>query len=152
MKVDATPEIAGTDYTVRKNNGPEPGGTEFSDILKANLDSASGIGETSSQSYPVQGISRSQFDLCGGLEANPLDQLENYLNMLAEYQEKLGNPDVSLKELAPLVEEVTQENERLSATLDTISEDDSLKEILNETMVLGSLETIKFNRGDYNPQ
>ncbi len=152
MKIDASPEIQGSDYAVKKNTDPQNTGVDFSAILKESLENTSGAGGVSLQGEQISGISKSQFELYNSVEEPTVDQIENYLNMLAEYQEKLGNPEVTLKELSPLVDQMIQENERLSSTLESLPENDGLKEILSETLVLSSLETIKFNRGDYNPE
>ena len=153
MKVDANPEILVGECAVKGNKRSETDGSEFSAILEESLEDMAGTGDISSKDGQVQvgGISRSQLDIFGKVETSAVDQVENYLNILSDYQEKLGNPDVTLKELSPLVEQMTQEEERLTSILDGLPENDSLKEIANETLVLSSLESIKFNRGDYNP-
>ena len=153
MKVDANPEILGGGCAVKGNQRSETGGSEFSAILEESLEDMACTGDISSKDDQVQvgGISRSQLDIFGKAETSAVDQVENCLNILSDYQEKLGNPDVTLKELSPLVEQMTQEGERLTSILDSLAENDSLKGIANETLVLSSLESIKFNRGDYNP-
>ncbi len=153
MKVDANTEILGSEYAVKGNKRPENNGTEFSTIFKESLENAAETCGVSSKDYQVQmsGISRSQLDIYGNTETSAVDQVEDYLNLLSEYQEKLGNPDVTLKELSPLVKQMTQEEERLTSMLASLSDGDNLKGIVNEALVLSSLESIKFNRGDYNP-
>ncbi|MCF8128894.1 MAG: hypothetical protein K9N10_10300 [Deltaproteobacteria bacterium] len=152
MKVDANPEIARGDYAVKNNTDPKTTGSEFSTILEESLKGVSNENTTVSQGSKIDGISKTQFDLFHKPENSAIGQVENYLNMLSEYQEKLGNPDVTLKELSPLLNQMNAEKGQLSSTLDSLSDEDELKGIVNETLILSSLETIKFNRGDYNPQ
>ncbi len=44
---------------------------------------------------------------------------------------------------------IAAEKDQLSEKLDSISNEDGLKDILNQTLITASLEVIKFNRGDY---
>ena len=78
-----------------------------------------------------------------------IDRVENLLNVLDEYHQKLKDPHFTLKEIDPLVKQMEKEKENLAPVLDSLVEDDGLKDILNQTLVTSSLETIKFNRGDY---
>lgn len=153
MKVDANPQILGSDYAVKEKKGSEISASEFSAIFEESLGNVSSSCSVSSKDCQmgVNGISKSQLDIYGNVETSVAGQVENYLNVLNEYQEKLMDPDVTLKELSPLVEQMTREGEKLSSILESLPKDDNLKEILNETLVLSSLESIKFNRGDYNP-
>jgi len=152
MKVNANPEIVRGDYAVRNNADPKNTGSEFSTILEESLKNGSNENTAVSQGSKIEGISKTQFDILSKAENPAIGQVENYLNILDEYQEKLGNPDVPLKELSPLLDQMNAENGQLSSALDSLSDEDELKGIVNETLILSSLETIKFNRGDYNPQ
>ena len=152
MKVNANPEILGGNYTARNNSEPKTTGSEFSTILEESLGNGSNTKAIEEQGSRIEGISKPQFDLLSKVESPTIDQVENYLNILSEYQEKLGNPDVSLKELSPLLDQMNEEKGKLSSALDSLPNEDGLKEIANETLIISSLETIKFNRGDYNPQ
>lgn len=152
MKVNANPEILGGDYTVRNKHESNASGSQFSAILEESLENVANTNAAELQGSKIEGISKAQFDLFSKVENPTIGQVENYLNMLTEYQEKLGNPDVSLREISPLLDQMNAENERLASALDSLPNEDGLKGILNETLIISSLETIKFNRGDYNPQ
>ncbi len=151
MKINENPEILG-DYTAKTNAATKPTGSEFSAVLEETLGNVSGTNTVEQQNAKIEGLSKAQFDFFSNKEDTAIDQVENYLNLLNAYQEKLGNPDVSLKEISPLLDQMKEEQGRLSAALDSLPEGDGLKDILNETLIISSLETIKFNRGDYNPQ
>jgi len=95
-----------------------------------------------------------------GVSLNPLldvksisipDRVENFLNLMDAYRDMLANPDVSLKEIGPVMEKVAAEKQRLQQILGTLPPGDELKGILNELLVAASLEEVKFNKGDYNP-
>jgi hypothetical protein len=149
MKINENPEILG-DYTAKGNAAPRPTGSEFSAVLEETLGNTSGANTVEQQGSKIEGLSKAQFDFFSNKEDTAIDQVENYLNLLDAYQEKLGNPDVTLKEISPLLDQIKEEQGRLSAALDSLPEGDGLKDILNETLIISSLETIKFNRGDYN--
>ena len=150
MKIDANQEILGKDYTAKVNSEPGPTGSEFSAVLEETLGNTVNTDMVEQQSSKIEGISKAQFDMFSDTGNTAVNQVENYLNLLNEYQEKLGNPDVTLKEISPLLDQINEEQEQLSSTLDSLPEGDGLKEIVNETLIISSLETIKFNRGDYN--
>ncbi len=70
--------------------------------------------------------------------------------MLDSYSLKLENPNISLKNIAKVLEEIKEnagsllkETERLT-TADT-----NLKNIATQTIVTAQTEYIKFQRGDY---
>ncbi len=78
-----------------------------------------------------------------------MGRVENLLDLLDEYRKKLADPQVSLKELSPLIDKITLRRTDLIPILDSFPEQDSLKEILHRTLIMASLEVIRFNRGDY---
>ena len=78
-----------------------------------------------------------------------IERLENFIGVLNEYRQMLGNSQVNLKEIYPLIEALEAENKSLIPVLDSISDGDKLKEILNKALVTSTLEIIKFKGGDY---
>jgi hypothetical protein len=95
-----------------------------------------------------------------GVSFNPLldvnsasvpDRVESFLNLLDTYRDMLADPDVSLKEIGPVMEKITSEKNQLQQVLGTLSEGDELRGILNEALVAASLEEMKYSKGDYNP-
>ena len=78
-----------------------------------------------------------------------IDHIENMLDLLDEYRHKLADPNSTLKDIHPLVESLEAANKPLIPVLDSIVEDDRLKQILNEPLVTTSTEVIKYNKGEY---
>ena len=75
---------------------------------------------------------------------------DKLLEMLDSYSSKLEDPSISLKSIAPILEEIKhtagtllKETEKLTVT------DDRLKKIANHTIVTANTEYLKFQRGDY---
>jgi endonuclease IV len=81
-----------------------------------------------------------------------IDQAERFLDILDEYQKKLGNPTVELGEISPIVNEMAAQKENLMPVLESMSDGDELKEILNRSLVTSSIEIYRFNKGYYNTQ
>jgi hypothetical protein len=85
-------------------------------------------------------------------EISIVDRAEGLLDTLDEYQEKLANPEFTLRDISPLICEMEAGNEILTSAVNTLSDGEALKNILNQVIITSSVEIIKFNRGDYlNP-
>lgn len=75
------------------------------------------------------------------------DQL---LSMLDTYSSKLEDPQVSLKSIAPVLEEIKNSAGNLELEARSLAEQDApLKEIATQTVVAAQTEYLKFQRGDY---
>ena len=77
------------------------------------------------------------------------DSVEDMINLLDRYREKLADPQATMKQIDPVIREMTREMENLAPVLDSLPADDGLNTILNDTLVTVSLEISKFYRGDY---
>ena len=75
--------------------------------------------------------------------------IEDMINLLDRYREELANPRMTMKQIDPVIRELTREMENLAPVLDSLPADQGLKNILNQTLVTVSLEISKFYRGDY---
>lgn len=95
--------------------------------------------------------------LQGVLEAQKMEQLraqgvqaaENTLSLLGKYQQALGDPAQTLKQINPLVESLSQKVEHLQKLTQQIDAKDPLQKIIREVGVVSAAEIEKFNRGDY---
>jgi hypothetical protein len=87
-----------------------------------------------------------------GLEAASLktrQQLERTLDQMDRYAVALGDGARTLKDIAPLADDLGQEADRLSRLSLGLKENDPLKGLSNEAAVLATVEAMKFKRGDY---
>ena len=72
------------------------------------------------------------------------------LEMLDAYASKLDDPDVSLKNIAPVLEEINTEAGGLLKDTQLLADADAaLKKIATQTIVAAQTEYLKFQRGDY---
>jgi len=76
-------------------------------------------------------------------------QLERTLDRMDRYAVALGDEGRTLKDLAPLADDLGQEADRLSRLSHKLTENDPLKGLSNEAAVLATVEAMKFKRGDY---
>jgi hypothetical protein len=78
-----------------------------------------------------------------------VERVDNLLNLLDDYRNQLADPQVTLRSIEPVMKMIDREKEQLSSVLDSLTEEDGLKDIVNRTLVTASLEVMKYNRGDY---
>ena len=75
---------------------------------------------------------------------------DNLLKMLDSYSSKLENPDVSLKSIGPVLEEIKKTAGHLLKETQSLSHtDEGLKKIATQAAVMAQTEYTKFQRGDY---
>jgi len=123
---------------------------EFQGILQQATDKALKPLKGCMTSPPVQNVPAIHFDHIPNInKAQNVERVEQFLNVLENYHLKLGDPDSTLKEFHPLVADMESETARILPLLDSISEGDELKNILNRAVITATVEVIKFNRGDY---
>ncbi len=78
-----------------------------------------------------------------------LKRVENLLDTLDGYRQKLADSRYTLRDLYPDVQRLSRQSQDLMPILDSLSQNDDLKDVLNRTLMTASLEMIRFHRGDY---
>ncbi len=75
---------------------------------------------------------------------------DKLLEMLDLYSSKLEDPNISLKSIAPVLEEIKKNaGNLLKDTQGLTNADENLKKIATQTIVTAQTEYFKFQRGDY---
>ncbi|MDR2459495.1 MAG: hypothetical protein LBE38_01735 [Deltaproteobacteria bacterium] len=77
------------------------------------------------------------------------EKIEEALGLLEEYAVALGDPANSLKDLAPLAEELSLSADSLNSLSLGLANGDPLKDIASETATISKVEALKFKRGDF---
>ena len=150
MKIHNNDQIFKNLYPETKTATQPPAEKEFGNILKESVENVkkenTGSRPTSfvSPLSGVQMIRTSKFD-----KQFAIDRTENLIGLLDQYRHKLADPGTTLKNIDPIVRKIDQETENLAPVLDSLPEDEDLKNIVNQTLVTASLEVSKFYRGDY---
>jgi len=79
-----------------------------------------------------------------------VDRVERLIDTMANYQNKLIENGVTLKDMQSLVEQMTSQGESLAAISQAGDESENLKSIVNQSLMLSSMEIAKYNGGYYN--
>lgn len=151
MKVETAYEIIdpGRNAVSWKDDQTQKG--RFGEILRETMDTSAGPtgeGQPASVTNPIEGI---YFDPRLLQPESPvLDQTERLLDTLETYQQKLGDRQVELSQMDPLIADIKKQSEGLASKADTLPDGDPLREILNQTLIVSSLEVLKYSRGDYS--
>ena len=150
MKIDGNPEILGSGYSEKTPKNEPANDADFKNILKESVEKATENPAEIKPSTLANPISAIQFKRVDAQDTNiTIERVENLLNLLENYRQHLKDPNVTLRTLEPIMNRIADEKDQLSTQLDSISNEDALKDILNQTLITASLEVIKFNRGDY---
>ena len=88
-------------------------------------------------------------DHLGKSHGAEIKKVEQFLDLFESYTLALFDPEKTLKEIEPLVKSLEREKEKLLALVETLPEGSVLRHIIDQTAILGTLEVLKFNRGDY---
>lgn len=85
------------------------------------------------------------------LQKEGVERAERAITLLEEYAERLGQPQVSLKDLQPSLAALEKEAKGLAEVADRLDPGDQLHGIVQEVLMRVAAESVKFNRGDYLP-
>jgi hypothetical protein len=78
------------------------------------------------------------------------EKTDALLGLLEAYSNQLENPDVSLKNIAPILEQINQEADSLLEDSTSLGAGETnLKEIATQTVITAQTEYQRFQRGDY---
>ncbi len=128
----------------------QPAGQEFGRILQQTLDNSQVPQPTTMGAIfvnPLAGIQTVNASMPN--RQSVVSGTEDMINLLDRYREQLADPRVPLKEIDPVIQEISREMENLTPVLESLPDGDGLKTILNRALVTASMEISKFYRGDY---
>jgi hypothetical protein len=150
MKIDDYHQIFKNLYPEHKTNSQPATGDKFGDILRETVGNkqqeAAGPQSTAFVS-PLAGIQTTPtFEMDRQIT---IECVENLIDLLDRYRQNLSDPRITLKKIDPVIKEIDKQKEKLAPVLDSLPDDEKLKEIVNQTLVTASLEITKFYRGDY---
>ncbi|WP_319409936.1 hypothetical protein [uncultured Desulfosarcina sp.] len=124
---------------------------EFDAIFKQAVDSTEDKGVKMESTPFMSQIRPGQFATESLPSTNVVvDRVQQLIDTMGVYQQKLIDSGATLKDIQPLVEEMTFQSESLGATSSAVEGQESLKTIVNQSLTLASMEITKFNSGYYN--
>ena len=85
----------------------------------------------------------------GHIRSEGIQMTERILGLLEEYQKRIGDPETTLRDLAPLVQSLSEEAGRLRTLADQVPISDPLRKIISELGIVSTVELERFNRGEY---
>ena len=152
MKIDNSDQIMkGLPPQAPAKSRPE-GNQEFGRILKETIGDTpkpeAGPRQTAFVN-PLTGVWRTAPDAAD--PGSAIDRIENMIDLLDQYRHKLADPQMNLKQIDPIINQIARENDSLASLADSMPAADALKSILERTMVTASLEVTRYYRGDYIP-
>lgn len=81
---------------------------------------------------------------------SPADQqIQSALDQMEVYAQALSDESKSLKEISPMADNLKQAAHQLNELSQSLAEGHPLKGLSREAAVLATVESMKFNRGDY---
>jgi hypothetical protein len=150
MKISVTPQLrADPPVTQNRREAISPA-TDFQTILKQTVGCSAAENHAIRVAHPfgpssIRPIATPEAD--GALSL--VDRIDRLVDRLENYRFKLSDPQASLKSIQPLLKDIAASSEKLAPKLEQLDEEDPLKDILNRSLVMVSLEIARFNRGDY---
>jgi hypothetical protein len=150
MKIQNNEQVLKTFQPESKTKAQPPTGKEFGTILKETVKNSTTAGLAPLQTTfinPLPGLQSASSSL--SKHQFSASSIEDMINLLDRYREKLADPRITMKQIDPDIREMTREIENLAPVLDSLPADERLRNILNQTLVTVSLEISKFYRGDY---
>jgi hypothetical protein len=151
MKITPNNNVSPASLPNQAQKTQDPGQKSFDSILQESLDTTTKIPQETTGPPVLDPLAAMQStSLNARIDTSAVEQTTKLLDNLEVYSQKLGDPNVSLKELYPLLKEIEAQNTELMPKLNGLTDGDGLKSILNQALSVASIESAKFRRGDYN--
>jgi len=132
-------------------NGQDLGFSKLLDESKSKDNSVNAASSTEAsallQNNPLVGMILANQKI--GKEPDPTKQLEKAFDQMESYAAALGDGSKSLKDIAPLADGLKETASQLDELSRRLPDGDPLKDLAGEAAVLATVESMKFNRGDY---
>ena len=144
MKIEDLLSIA---ITPAKPEAKPTGGVNFAEQLKEAL--AADPQATTATQAPAGIMQLSALDPVSKTSLTPTEALDAVLSRLDNYREALAQPDLPLKQMSTLVQNLEQDSQQLQSLAQSLPASSPLKQVMEEAAALAYTESFKFNRGDY---
>ena len=134
---------------------PGTAANPFSSVLDAEMNRETSANATQQVNNPKQLC----MDAVAPMQLQPtsvpdptqmVSHIENLLNTLEIFQQKLGDPNVPLQDLQGIVGELNQQQAQLAPSLDAMDEENGLKDLLNQTLVTTSMAVTRYENGAFS--
>ncbi|BBO67088.1 hypothetical protein DSCA_10180 [Desulfosarcina alkanivorans] len=124
---------------------------EFDSIFRKAVDSTSTGGAGAVSAQPVSELRPARFTTAPPPSAGQVvDRVQRLIDTMEAYQQQLIEKGATLKDIQPLVDRMASEKDALSGISTSLEGQESLRTIVNQSLMLSSMEIAKFNGGHYN--
>ncbi|MCX8044454.1 MAG: hypothetical protein N3B18_10050 [Desulfobacterota bacterium] len=127
-----------------KKQGAKKFDAVLSDTLNVKLSESQNHTKAVSGPQPLSPIDSFPID-----REDVIGRVIKLLDIMDSYANKLGNPQVTLREISPLIAKIESESSQLKALAESLPPFDDIRPLLDEVLIRSSVEIIKYNRGDY---
>lgn len=137
--------------TERDKAKPANGG--FDTIFKQAINSEETRPPSAETTLAASGIRPARFSTQteGKIAVSIIHGAEQLVDTLDAYREKLDEDGATMKDVEPLVQQMTSQSEALaSMSRSEEASDDKLQGIVDQALVLSSMEIARYNSGHYN--
>jgi hypothetical protein len=138
---------------VKNNANSDAPKADFNTILGEKVGKTGGtdnVSKTSAAIHPFATTPVKPISLPTSGQVVPLvDRIDQFVDLLDGYRQKLGDPRASLREIQPLLNDISAAKEKLVPELEGLDEGNALKEVLNSSLITATTEIMRFNQGDY---
>ncbi len=143
-------DISGVTQPHKTAQQPQSPAGRFDEFLEKAMTPQSGQAALTGALPPLQSISSLNFAVpSGGDQIQTVKHIDEFLNIMESYLEKMADPKSSLKDAYPFVQQMEAKTAELLPVFEELPAGSKLKDMLNRALVASTVETIKFNRGDY---
>jgi hypothetical protein len=150
MKISDSDQILKNLYPEANSKAIPSTGKEFGAILKETVEKTSVAESESHQTTLLNPLSPTRLPAPEFQDRNiTIERTEKMIDLLDQYCQMLADPKTTLKEIEPIIKELGLQKEKMTIVLDSLNDNEGLKDILNQTLVTASVEISKFYRGDY---
>ena len=150
MKINGSDEIIKNSFAKKTIQREQDQKDDFKNVLKASIERTAHHPEKIKSSPLANPVSAIQFHPpLSEIKGATVERVDNLLDLLDKYRNQLADPQVSLRSIEPVINRIEKEKEQLSSVLESLPNEDELKDIVNRTLITASLEVMKYNRGDY---
>lgn len=149
MKID-TYEVPGVTQQLKTHQQPQSPAGRFDALLEKAMNPQSGQTSPLNILPPLQSLSRASVAVPASVDRRQtVQQIDEFLTIMESYQKKMADPNSSLKDAYPFVQQMGKKAAELLPAMESLPMGDKLKDILNRLLVTSTVEIVKFNRGDY---
>ena len=149
MKIN-TQDLSGITQAQKTHQQNKSSASGFDEFLEKAMTPQSRQTTSANALPPLQSLSSLGLAIPSCVDrTQTVKSIDSFLNIMDAYERKMTDPQASLKDAYPLVQEMEKQTTELIPTLESLPDGDKLKDILNQALVTSTVEIIKFNRGDY---